>query len=218
MWSDQLLWYPWHNGLHPQARSPLKPLLPYTDFSPGILSHREKGNLGMLLGVIWVCCLVLQTDSLQRGVTQTSECFHNAQQRHLAEETFRKVNPTGGLTQKVKSFSALFVGVLGGQDIPMVSRKSRQYRGINCLFLSACSSGEDQLRKALFSSDYEFFKTVLSMVIDISLNGSQNRRKEKTSSKAYSFQDFSLKSYFCKGCFFLKKKKRPKWLFPKIEF
>lgn len=143
----------------------------------------------MLLGVMWVRGLVPQTDSLQRGITQTSEYSHNAQQRHLAEETFRKINPTGGLTQKVKSFSALFAGVLGGQDIPMVSRKSRQHRGIqapsgptghpgiNCLFLSACSSGEDQLRKALFSSDYEFFKTVLSVVIDISLNGSQNRRK-----------------------------------------
>lgn len=121
---DQLLWYPCHNGLHPQARSPFKCLLPYVDFSPGILTYREKGNLGMLLGVIWVCCLVPQTDSQQRGVTQTSKYFHSAKQRHLAEETFRKINPTGGLTQKVRSFSALFAGILWGQGLTF-QRKTR---------------------------------------------------------------------------------------------
>lgn len=71
-----------------------------------------------------MCCLVPQTDSQQRGVTQTSKYFHSAKQRHLAEETFRKINPTGGLTQKVRSFSALFAGILWGQGLTF-QRKTR---------------------------------------------------------------------------------------------
>lgn len=48
---------------------------------------------------------------------QTSECSHNAQQGQLVEETVRKINSTGGPTQKVRSFSALTAGVLEGQGL-----------------------------------------------------------------------------------------------------
>lgn len=66
---------------------------------------------------------------------------------------------------------------VGRTEESQASTEPIGHQGINCLFLSAWSSGEDQLKKPLFSSDYEFFKSALSMVIDNSSNGSQNRTK-----------------------------------------
>lgn len=57
---------------NPQERFP-----PQGDLT-GMLSHQEKSNKGMFPKVIWVCCFLPQTDSLQllqdsslqRGITQ----------------------------------------------------------------------------------------------------------------------------------------------------